>query len=108
MPSTRAHQQGRGFFLQAIWLSLGAGIFNSAINGIMQVNMALDITLPGGGMGVFEIGHEYFGARVQGVDNHFSFHGAGDLYTAVQEIMRDGSYSPLTVADMLGFGEKIG
>src|SRR5262249_24742798 len=39
MPSTRAHQQGRGFFLQAIWLPLGASVFNGAITVIMQVNM---------------------------------------------------------------------
>src|SRR5712692_4529107 len=70
--------------------------------------MTLDVTLPRGGMGVLKIGHEDFGARVQRVDDHFSFYRAGDLYAAVQEILGNGSYSPLAVTDMLGFGEEIG
>ena len=38
--------------------------FDAAVNGVAQVDLALKETVPGGGVGVLEIGHEHLRARV--------------------------------------------
>ncbi len=57
-------------------------------------------------MGVLEVGHETVGAGVQGVDDHFAVHRAGDLDAAVLQVFRDGQHLPVALAHRFGFKHK--
>ncbi len=59
-------------------------------------------------MGVLEVGHVTIGAGVEGVDDHFAVHGAGDFDAAVLKIGGDGVNAPIAFADGFGFGEEMG
>ena len=50
--------------------------------------MAADHVLPGGGVGVLEVGHEPAGAGVQRVDDHLAVGGPGDLDPPVAQVRR--------------------
>ena len=70
--------------------------------------MPLDQVVPSRRRGVFEIGHEYLGAGVEGVDDHLAVHRAGDLGAAVAEIGRGRDDAPGKIgADGGGLGQKI-
>ncbi len=62
---------------------------------------------PGGGEGIFEVGHEHRCAAVQGVDHHLRLRRAGDLDTPVVEVRRRGGDAPARVAALDRVREEI-
>ncbi len=107
MPATRSHHKRRGFWLQLILFSFGAYKGKRAIDGIPQIDLALYVVGPSGGVGVFEIGHKYVGARIQRIDHHFPFHRARDLDLAFRQIRRNRRHLPIGLAYGFGSREKI-
>ena len=79
-----------------------------AVDRVAQVDLALDIVLPGGGIRIFEIGHEDVRAGVQRVDHHLAFYGPGDLDAPVLEVFRDRRHGPFLRPDIGGLLGKIG
>ena len=63
--------------------------------------------LPGGRIGVLEIGHEDVGAGVQRVDDHLAVDGAGDFDAAVEKVGGDGRHAPFTIADVRRGWQKL-
>ena len=63
---------------------------------------------PGGGVGVFEIGHEDAGAGVEGVDDHLAVGRAGDLDAAIEQVGRGGRDFPGRISDFGGLRDEIG
>ena len=70
--------------------------------------LAVDQVVPGGRVGVFEVGHEDLGAGVERVDDHLAVDGAGDLDAAVEQVGGQRRDGPFGVADVRGFGEEVG
>src|SRR5579864_7067091 len=103
MPATRTNQQCRNLFVERILLSLRAGILDGTIDRITDVDLTLDRALPGWGECVFEVSHKDFSTRIQRVNDHFSFDGAGNLYAPILQVCRYRSNCPFTSTNMLGF-----
>src|SRR5690242_17056656 len=91
MPATRTHQQCRDLLVQTVLFALWASKGDGAVNGVTHVDLALNSTIPRGGVCVFKVGHEHLCARIEGVDDHFSIDWASDLDTAVLQICWYGS-----------------
>ena len=68
VPATRADHQGGGILVELVEAAIGIGEGDRAVDGIAQVDLPADHVVPSGRVGVFEIGHEDFGAAVEGVD----------------------------------------
>ena len=83
MPATGAYQQRRDLLVESVLLSLWTGVFDCAIDCIADVDLTLNRAIPGWGKRIFKVGHKDFRARVQGVNNHFSFNRASNLNTAI-------------------------
>src|SRR5207248_5552386 len=58
MPAARTNQQRRRLFLQCVFFAFRAGILNSAVDCVSQVNVTLYSTFPHRGKRVFKVGHE--------------------------------------------------
>ena len=86
----------------------GLTIADGSVDRVAQIELAFEIVLPGGRIGVFEIRHENVGAGVQRVDDHLAVDGARDLDAAVEQIVRNGRNRPFGVADVGGFGKEVG
>src|SRR6266568_8546083 len=108
MPAARAYQQRRGFLVECIWLPLWTDVLDSAIDCIANVDLTLNCAFPRWRKRIFEVGHKDFCARVQRVNNHFSFNRAGNLYTAVLHVSRYRRNGPFAGTNMFSFGQEIG
>src|SRR5215469_11267986 len=95
MPATWSHEQCCDLRIQLVPLALRADVADSAPYRIHQVSLPLKIVLPGGRMGVLEIGHEHVRARVQRVDDHLAIYRSGDFYASVEQISGDWRHLPL-------------
>ena len=96
-----------GFFVEAVFFG-GRAEGNGAAHGIAQVDLALHHVVPGGRVGILQVGHEHSGAGVQGVDYHLPLHGPGDFHAAVQQVFRQRGHGPVLLANALGFGQEVG
>ncbi len=108
VPAARAHQQRRSLLVKFVLFAFRAGIADDAIDGVAQVDMALDGFRPDGREGVLEIGHEDLCPGIQGVDDHFAVNRAGDLDAPVLQVCRNGRNRPVAAADVLCFRQEIG
>jgi hypothetical protein len=99
MPAAGADDEDGGLRTEGVGLAFRAGVADAAADGVAQIDLAGEVVIPRGRVGVFEIGHEDAGARVEGVDDHLAFHRAGDFDAAVGEVGGDGSHFPGGAAD---------
>ena len=72
-----------------------------------EVDLPLDAVLPGGRVGVLEVGHEDARARVERVDDHLAIHRPGDLDAAVLQIGRDRRDGPCALADLARLRQEV-
>src|SRR6266404_6172285 len=107
MPASGPNHQGGGRVVQLVWLAFRTGEPDGAVDRVAQVDVTVHIVLPGGRVGVFKIRHEHAGSGVQRVDHHLAVNGTSDLHPAVRQIARNGSDSPLFLANPGGFREKL-
>ena len=63
-------------------------------NGVAHVDLTVEHVVPGRGAGVLEVGHEYPGTGVQGVDHHLAFRRSGDLDASVEQVLGWGRHCP--------------
>jgi hypothetical protein len=75
---------------------------------VHQVGLALDHVGPGRRIRILEIGHEDFGARIEGIDDHLAVGRSGDLDAPVFKVGRDMGHCPFALTDGARFGQKIG
>src|SRR5882672_10989437 len=87
MPAARARNEDRYLALQPVCLPLLYEADGPA-HGIVQVDLAFDHVGPRGAVGILEIRYESRGPRVERVDDHFAVGRPGDLYAAVEQILR--------------------
>ena len=89
-------------------LALRRGEVDPPVDGVAQVELALDHVLPERGVGVLEVGQPDPGAGVQRVDRHLAVGRSGDLGPPVdQPGRRLGDPPRLVLADVLGLGEEV-
>ena len=65
--------------------ALRAGVLHRAVDGVAQVDLALDHVLPRGGVGILVVREPHLGARVHRVDGHLAVRRSGDLDATVVE-----------------------
>ena len=108
MPAARTRQQGRRFVIQLIEAPVGVFEGDAAVDSVAQVDLPQKHILPAGGVGVFKVRHEDFGAAIQGVDDHLALGRSRDLDAAVLQIWRDRGDAPVhIVADMRRFRQEV-
>ena len=91
--STRCQPRGRtirmaGVLAEFVVLALGAGVGDGAVHRVAQIDLAFHDVLPGGRVGILEVGHEDVGAGVQRVDDHLAVGRPGDLDAPVAKVGR--------------------
>jgi len=108
VPAAGADEEDGGVVDEGVVLfGGGIGVGDGAADGVAEVELAVEEIFPGGGGGVFKVGHEDAGAGVEGVDDHLAIDGAGDFYAAVLEVGGEGGNFPRGGADVGGFGEEV-
>ncbi len=100
VPAARADEQRRRVVDQLVVLALGRVVRDRPLDGVDQVQVTLDLVLPGGGVGVLEVGHEALGAAVERVDHELAVGRAGDLRAPVLVVGPGRRDLPVAVADL--------
>ena len=108
VPTPRAHDQSGDGIVEAVLFAFGTLEPDGAVNGIAQVDLALDGILPGGTVAVLEIGHVGVRPRIEGVDHHLAVHRSGDLHPPVAEIGGHRRHFPVAFPDVTGLLQEIG
>src|SRR6266852_5197258 len=108
VPSARADDECRDPLVEAIFLPLGTRESEGLLDGVDQVDLALDQVRPRGRVRVLEVRHEHPRPGIECIDQHLAIGRARDLDPPVLEILRRRCDSPLGIADRFGRGEKIG
>ena len=72
---------------------------DGAIDRIAQVDLSLNHVDPGRRAGILEVGHEGFDRRIEGIDDHLAIDRPGDLHSAILQIARHGTDTPLRRAN---------
>ena len=107
VPAARAHQQRGQVVAEAVLLAPAAER-DRPVHRVAQVDLPLDGVLPGGRVGVLEVGHEHLRARVERVDDHLAVDRAGDLGATILQVGRRGGDLPRRVVpDLSGLGEEV-
>ena len=92
---------------ELVLLALRGGEVDPALQGVGEVQLALDDVAPRRGGGVLHVREPHLGAGVQRVDGHLLVHRPGDLHAAVLQARGRGSDAPVRiVADGLGLAEE--
>ncbi|HWC98645.1 MAG TPA: hypothetical protein VG456_17920 [Candidatus Sulfopaludibacter sp.] len=107
VPTPGPHHENRGTLAHSVLLAFRTGISDDAAHRVAQVGLALDHVLPGGRVGVFEVGHENAGAGIQRVDDHLAIHRTGDLHAAIHQVGWNGRGLPVALADVRGLRQKV-
>ena len=87
MPSARADHQDGVVVVELVVLAFFIGELDSSVDGVSEIDLAVDVVGPGGRVGVFKVGHEDVGAGVESVDHHLAVDRPGDLHAAVLEVV---------------------
>jgi hypothetical protein len=108
MPAARPHHDGRQVdrIVQGVVLAVRAGELERAVDGVAQVQLALDHVQPQRGVRILEIREPDLRTRVQRVDGHLRVGGSGDLDPAIEQAGRGFGHSPVTTSDVLGVSEE--
>src|SRR5262245_18385502 len=108
MPASGSDKQSGGLFGEPIALAVRTGKWDGAVDGVSQIDRTLKVILPGGRVGVLEVGHENVGPRIEGVDNHLPIDRPGDLDSSVLQIAQERRYGPRALSNLTRRDEKIG
>ncbi len=108
MPAARPHEQHRRLLVKLVGLAFRRREVDPAPDRVAQVDVALDIVVPPGRVGVLEVGHEDAGARIERVDDHLAVDRPGDLDAAVDDVGRHRRARPVAFADRVRLGEEVG
>ncbi len=108
MPATRTNLQRGDLVVELVFLAGFVLERQFAADGLVHVDLALDLVVPVRGVGILEVGHVRIGARVEGVDDHLGFDRAGDFDAAAVQGRRHWRNLPVAFANGFGFGQEIG
>ena len=106
MPATGAEQERRRVVVQLVLAAIFLVEGDRAANGIVEILLPIDDVVPGGRVGVLQVGHEDLGAGVERVDHHLAVARTGDLDAAVVQGRPGRRDRPVPLADLLGLVEK--
>lgn len=108
VPAAGAHEEDGVFRVEGVAFAFGALERDGFVKGVGEVALAFHLIFPGGGVGVFKVGHEDIGAAVESVDNHLAITGASDFDATVGDVGGDGGDGPGGTADTGRTGQKVG
>ncbi len=107
VPAAGAHLQRGDLVGQLVVLVVGVQR-EGAAHGGLEVDLALQLVVPVGGVGVLEVGHVAVRAGVERVDDHLGFDRAGDFHAAAMQCRRHRRDLPVAFAHALGFRQEVG
>ena len=107
VPASRPHHERRRGVVEGVVLAFVV-VLDGPGHGIDEVGLAVEGVAPGRRVGVFEVGHEHPGSRVEGVDHHLSIHRTGDLDSAVDEVGRGWGDAPIGRPNLCRLGREVG
>jgi hypothetical protein len=108
VPAARTDLQGGDLVVQLVFLAGFVLERQLAADGLVQVDLALDLVVPLRAVGVLEVGHVGISAGVEGVDDHLGFDRAGDFGAAALQGLGQRGDLPVAFADVLGFRQEVG
>jgi hypothetical protein len=108
VPAARADLQRGDLVVELVFLAGFVLEAQLAADGLVQVDLALDLVVPLRAVGILEVGHVGIGARVVGVDDHLGFDRAGDFDAAALQGLGQRRDLPVAFADVLGLGQEVG
>ena len=107
MPAAWTDLQGGDGVVEFVFLAGFVLERQLATDGVVQIDLALDLVFPVRAIRIFKVGHVRISARVIGVDNHLGFNRAGDFGAAAFQCLRQRGDLPVAFADVLGFRQKV-
>lgn len=112
VPASRSDDKGGELLLvgsELVRLSTGGLEGDGSSDTVVEVDLTIDHVGPGGGRGVLKVSHVGPDVGVQGVDDHLSVSGAGDLDSSINQTGGGGGTLPSgVISDVLGLGEEVG
>jgi hypothetical protein len=108
VPAARADLQGGDLVVELVFLAGFVLEAQLAADGLVQVDLALDLVVPLRAVGILEVGHVGVGARVVGIDDHLGFDRAGDLDAAAFQGLGQRRDLPVAFADVFRLGQEVG
>ena len=108
VPAARPHEQDRGLVLERVLLArLGRRERDRAADRVAEVDLPVDQVVPGGAVGVLEVGHEDARARVERVDDHLPVGRPGDLDAAIEQVLGQRGHGPVAGAHVGRLGQEV-
>ncbi len=108
VPAARTDLQGGDLVVELVFLAVLVLERQFAADGLVQVQLALDLVFPVRRVGILEVGHVGVSARIEGVDDHLGFDRAGDFDAAAFQGLGHRGDLPVAFADVLGFRQEVG
>src|SRR5215470_8725988 len=108
VPAARAHEQRRDLFVELVFLAFRADVVDAPADRVAQIDLPLDVVVPGRRIRVLEVRHEYLGPRIERVDDHLAIDGTGDFDAPILDVVGDGGAGPGSFAEGPRFGKEIG
>jgi len=108
VPAARAHDQCRRARAKPVRLATARiDVADFAVDGVAQIDLAVDHVLPGRGGRILEIGHERLHRCVERIDDHLAIDRPGDFYASIQKIRRHRRNAPGGGACRGGFRQEF-
>jgi hypothetical protein len=108
VPAARTNLQGGDLVVELVLLAGFVLEAQLAADGLVQVDLALDLVVPLRAVGILEVGHVGVGARVVGIDDHLGFDRAGDFDAAAFQGLGQRRDLPVAFADVFRLGQEVG
>src|SRR5437763_7954359 len=108
VPAARPHEERGELRVQLVFLDLRRDVVDLAPDRVAQIEVALDVVVPFGRIGILEVGHEDARARIESVDDHLAIDRAGDLDATVPDVGRNRGADPARLADRTRFRQEAG
>src|SRR2546422_758613 len=107
MPSARADDERRRPLVELVFLPIGILERDRPQGRVDEVLLSLHEVRPGRRVGVLEVRHVHRGTRVEGVDDHLSIGGTGDLNLANAQILGDVGDPPAALAHVQRVSSEV-
>ena len=108
MPTARANLQRGNLVVQLVFLAHLVDVADLAADGVLQIDLTLNLVKPVGAVGILKVGHVGISARVVGVDDHLGFDRAGDFGAAALQRLGQRRNFPGAFADRFGLRQEVG
>jgi hypothetical protein len=108
VPAARANLQRGDLVVEPVLFACFIDERQLVPNGLVEIDLALNLVVPLRAVRILEVGHVRVGARVEGVDHHLRFDRTGDFAVAAFEGLGQRGNAPVAFANISGFRKEVG